>query len=389
MIFILNRNISKGAISLILTTMMIAPINLAYANNIEVDLTIKDIEGSWAKKELTYFYNKGMLSSYNNELRPEKNVTRAEFITFVNRVLEFDALSADKSQIFTDVSTGSWYHREVSKAVRAGYISTNSSKFRPNDEITREEAATILTNIFKNKDTNLDKIAKFKDSDETSDWAKTSVEGAIEAGYIKGSNGEINPKGKVSRAQMAAMLYRTYTKPLDIEGHWAEQALLHFFNEGMITASDNELKPEKSVTRAEFITFVNKVIGFDSMATDRSRIFTDVPSNEWYAVEVSKAVRAGYISTNSSKFRPNDNITRQEAAAILTNIFGNKDTTLDKIAKFKDSDKISGWAKTSMEGAIEAGYIKGRNNGTELSPTEDLNRAEMAAMLYRTIDQTN
>ena len=67
----------------------------------------------------------------------------------------------------------------------------------------------ILTNIMKNKDENLDKLNAFKDGNKTSQWAQSSVEGAIEAGYLNGDNqGLLNPTNNITRAEAISMLSR-------------------------------------------------------------------------------------------------------------------------------------------------------------------------------------
>ena len=81
--------------------------------------------------------------------------------------------------------------------------------FAPNDNITREEVAMILTNIMKNKDENLDKLDSFKDGNKTSQWAQSSVEGAIEAGYMNGYEDQtIRANGSITRAEAVSMLSR-------------------------------------------------------------------------------------------------------------------------------------------------------------------------------------
>ena len=68
---------------------------------------------------------------------------------------------------------------------------------------------TILTNISNNKDNNLDKLKHFKDSNNVSHWAKSSVEGAIEAGYLNGYiNNTIKPKSNMTRAEAITILSR-------------------------------------------------------------------------------------------------------------------------------------------------------------------------------------
>ena len=66
-----------------------------------------------------------------------------------------------------------------------------------------------MTNIKNNKDTNYDKINQFTDGYKTSEWAKSSVEGAIEAGYLSGDDkGLLNPTSNITRAEVVTMLSR-------------------------------------------------------------------------------------------------------------------------------------------------------------------------------------
>ena len=134
------------------------------------------------------------------------------------------------------------------------------------------------------------------------------------------------------------------------------------------------------MTRAEFIKVVNRVFGFNEKGTVT---FNDVKASDWFYDEVAIAQKAGYINGRSdTTFAPQDKITRQEVAVILTNIKNNKDTNYDKINKFTDGYKTSEWAKSSVEGAIEAGYLSGDGKGL-LNPTSNITRAEAVTMLSR------
>ena len=67
----------------------------------------------------------------------------------------------------------------------------------------------ILTNIMKNKDENIDKLNTFKDGNQTYQWAQSSVECAIEAGYINGYEDKtIKANGNITRAEAVSMLSR-------------------------------------------------------------------------------------------------------------------------------------------------------------------------------------
>ena len=143
---------------------------------------------------------------------------------------------------------------------------------------------------------------------------------------------------------------------------------------------DNTFRPDNGMTRAEFVKVVNKVFGYTQKCTEQ---FTDVNKDDWFYDDICIGVKAGYIKGKSKDiFSPNDNITREEAAMILTNIMKNKDENLDKLTTFKDGDKTSQWAQSSVEGAIEAGYLNGDDKGL-LNPISNITRAEAITMLSR------
>lgn len=165
----------------------------------------------------------------------------------------------------------------------------------------------------------------------------------------------------------------------DIKGHWAETEIMDFLNKGYVNGyNDSTFRPNKSITRAEFIKIVNKVFGYSNKAIEN---FSDVNPGAWYYDEVCIAIYEGYIDSNQTKFRPNDTITRQEAAAIITSIMKCKDSNLDKIEKYIDYYKVANWALSSVEGAIERGYMG--VGSKEFRPTDNVTRAEAVVMLSR------
>jgi len=172
-------------------------------------------------------------------------------------------------------------------------------------------------------------------------------------------------------------------KPIlsDIKGHWAEETIKSFVDKGFIDGyQDNTFKPDNSMTRAEFVKLVNKVFGFVQEGTEE---FTDVNKDDWFYTDICIGIKEGYIKGRSKDiFAPNDNITREEVAMILTNIMKNKDENLDKLNSFKDGNETSQWAQSSVEGAIEAGYLNGYEDKT-IKANSNITRAEAVSMLSR------
>ncbi len=183
--------------------------NYYYDNsNVEYSINLfeqNDWKNHWAKNEIQSAMNKGWVEKADL-FRPEDAITRAEFVKIVNRAFGFKTKAANEP--FIDVQTNNWYYDDVRIAIKAGYITTAQNKFRPNDPISREEVAAIVTTIKKNKDNNLDKIKKYKDYNKVSKWALSSVEGAIEKGYMGQGSLEFRPTANITRAEAVVTLSR-------------------------------------------------------------------------------------------------------------------------------------------------------------------------------------
>ncbi|MCJ8341813.1 MAG: IdeS/Mac family cysteine endopeptidase, partial [Cetobacterium sp.] len=168
---------------------------------------------------------------------------------------------------------------------------------------------------------------------------------------------------------------------IDTKGHWAENTIKLFIDKGYINGYDDKtFKPNNSITRAEFVKVVNKLFGYIEKGTEK---FYDVNENDWFYNDICIGIKAGYIKGKSETiFSPNDKITRQEVAMILTNIMNNKDENLDKLNSFKDGNETPQWAQSSVEGAIEAGYLNGYEDNT-IKAFGNTTRAEAVTMLSR------
>lgn len=51
-------------------------------------------------------------------------------------------------------------------------------------------------------------LSQFSDADKIADYAVEAAQALVSAGVINGSNGKLNPRSSISRAEMAAVLYR-------------------------------------------------------------------------------------------------------------------------------------------------------------------------------------
>ncbi len=173
----------------------------------------------------------------------------------------------------------------------------------------------------------------------------------------------------------------------DISGHWAEGRIKEASKIGFVTGyQDGTFKPDKTVTRAEFATLLNNAMkNEDTTHVD----LKDIKSSDWYYNQIEKAVAVGYFSGyEDNTFRPNNPITRQEVAKVISNAITTGDIDGDGATLLSDYNLIQEWAKNSVNIAYNKSYIMGYPNKTYM-PSKALTRAEAVKIIYEILDNEN
>lgn len=108
-------------------------------------------ENHWAKDEIKIAQEHGIIRGLNdNTFAPERAVTREEMTTMLDRVLAFQKVDTDLQLIYTDVSTSFWSYNSIFRMSFYGIIrGFEDETFRPKDNITRAQIATLLNRIEK------------------------------------------------------------------------------------------------------------------------------------------------------------------------------------------------------------------------------------------------
>ncbi|MCD1147641.1 S-layer homology domain-containing protein [Peptoniphilus sp. KCTC 25270] len=166
-------------------------------------------ENHWSYKGLNYCIQKEYIKGIDSlHISPNSLLTRAQMATIMNRVKETKE-TTDISR-FKDVKVEDWFYNEIEKAVKAGFINGRSqTEMAPNENITREEAFTILARVLGEK-TAGDKISQYKDGSVVSSWAKSSVNQLIEAKIVTGDENGLRPKENITRAEFAQIVYKAF-----------------------------------------------------------------------------------------------------------------------------------------------------------------------------------
>ena len=190
-------------------------------------IAFSDVEGHWAEKSIQKAEEMKVITGYeNNRFMPDSYMTRAELVAIINRFLE---IQSETDKYIPDVTRQDWFHSDVRKALSAGIIKGDANGYvRPNDYVTREEAAVIMCRAFYSEaDGNVDTLS-FKDNDSISSWSRADILTFVKKGYITGyPDGELKPKNNITRAEIITILERIIAGDIEapmrdkkVNGNW-------------------------------------------------------------------------------------------------------------------------------------------------------------------------
>jgi len=171
----------------------------------------------------------------------------------------------------------------------------------------------------------------------------------------------------------------------DVGDHWAKAGIEKWVDSGLAKGyPDGTFKPDNNITRAEFVALMNRA--FDVPKDGAAISFADVKAADWYYADVCAAANGGYVKGyEDNTFRPNNAITRAEAAAIVARLLELPAGDLGALDKFSDAASIADWAKGSVAAMVEANLLSGYPDGT-FGPAKLITRAESVVTLDRAAD---
>ena len=168
-------------------------------------------------------------------------------------------------------------------------------------------------------------LSQYRDS--PNDWSAKSLEQAIDDGLLNGSNGMIDAKGLLTRAQMAAIVSRA----------------------------------------------------FGAAKTASLDDYRDVLPSAWYYSDMGKAVKMGAFQGANGLLNPDAPITREEAFTVLARAFALEGGGSATLKDFVDGGTVSSWASESVAALVAGGYVNGANGMLNLK--NNITRAEFAKVI--------
>ena len=172
-------------------------------------------EHEWFAESVEYVKDKGLMNGISvTSFGPQTSITRGMIVTIIYR-LE-DSPEANSELQFSDVNSTYYYCTPIIWASENGIVNGYSKDtFAPDDEITREQFATILYRYAEKKgidvsvSSNGADLSSFEDESKISEYAVKALSWANETGLIKGVTvTTLEPQGKATRAQAATIFMR-------------------------------------------------------------------------------------------------------------------------------------------------------------------------------------
>lgn len=166
----------------------------------QITETVKatDFQGHWAESALKKAIDDGVIIGSDKGTEPDRNVTWAEFLTMMCRII---GVPTDEN------SGGVWYDAVANNAYSMGWIENTDNM---EDDLRRENAALIMAKAMNLKNT--ESGIEFNDF---GDFANEETINAVKAcglvGIINGyEDGSFKPNKTITRAEAVVMLYRAY-----------------------------------------------------------------------------------------------------------------------------------------------------------------------------------
>lgn len=241
----------------------------------------------------------------------------------------------------------------------------------------------LLTIYFdKNKVKDLKHISIYMYNEKNGTWQ-------LVGGTVDEASGSITVR--VSHfSKYAVMENSKMTLMTDMDKHWAKDAVYRLIDRGIVNGirsavGEYRFEPERAVSRAEFAKMLSLSGGYIETDTnsDLSHFTDDAEILPWARPYMGYCNKKGWINGKGAGkavyMKPNDTITRAEAAVMVSRALGFAAADKNVKAAFSDKSKIPDWAVSYIDQITEKKLMQGYSDGT-FRPDQALIRAEAAAL---------
>ena len=141
---------------------------------------------------------------------------------------------------------------------------------------------------------------------------------------------------------------------------------------------DGTLRPDADITRAEAAAIIFRLLAAEEKDNPLPQRFTDIDMSEWYAQPITYLAKMGGITGYyDDSYKPDEPITRAEFITIISRF----DNTPDQSAVMF-FDTVGHWAEDYINNAAQKGWITGYLDGS-FQPDANMTRAELVTVINR------
>ncbi|WP_342538674.1 S-layer homology domain-containing protein [Sporosarcina sp. FSL K6-1540] len=203
----------KSKLTAVLTALLL--IFVATPFQVQAATQFSDVGKHWAKSEIMYLSDRNIIGGYSDgTFKPNEPITRSQAASMLIKALKIP-LTENTSVAFKDVSKKSPYYQILATVNEKGILRGDNGYMRPGEKTSRAQMAAILRRAF---DMPLDKQATFIDV-TPSHWAYQDINGIAKQRVAGGSNGKYMPSDSVTRAQFSAFLVRAMDDKMKLSNY--------------------------------------------------------------------------------------------------------------------------------------------------------------------------
>ena len=168
----------------------------------------------------------------------------------------------------------------------------------------------------------------------------------------------------------------------DTAGHWAESSIERWSAYGIIQGSNGQFDPNGQLTCAQLATILAKLL---KLPVAKDAGFTDNTADAWYYDAINRCAAAGILNGNGDgTVTPEAPITRERAMVMLARALGIEPIRKPDLTKYTDAAQVSAYAQGYLAAMIKAGIVGGVGDN-RLAPQDNINRASTVTILDRAI----
>lgn len=386
--------------------------------------TYTDVKpGVWYYQAVSVLASQGILECDGGKLNPNQEISRADFVALVVRLVGVDETATCS---FTDVSPTSSYYPAIATAVQKGWISGyDNNTFRPEASLNRSQAASIFNKILERQiDQNIlasaTDLRSFPDVSKTAWFYPAVMEATIAHDGVNNGDGTETWNSYTHSYVITLKYSGTSTTQLVYEGlkpivpqkdtngkvitHWlaadgtianpaktpvyAPAVYTAWYAPGLITAhkqyvsgyDKKKFGPNQALTRAQAASLLYGLLADQKKGTYDST-FTDVKSGAWYYNAVTVLASKGLLTAGGA-FRPNDAMTRGEFVEMVTRLTPYTSGTVSFTDVPADHPYYDAIVTASAKG-----WVSGFDNNT-FRPEGTLTRAQAVSVLNKILGRT-